>query len=305
MLINNNSDKGIACLCICRLYLSIVFSYLLQNYTLVQFCKHNYAFGCYERKHITLKILEKKTYLHYKQSYNGQNEENLFKAHIEILNAFSRIIGQSFFVADYNKQKFIYVSAKPLFLCGYTEEEVVKMGYSFFREAVVKEDIELMMEADKKWHEFFNLLSDKEKQNFTVSFDYRLKQPGGDTILINQKNSPVFQKESEKPKFTLSIINLSVNSHSGNMIATLNDSNLNYKYSFATKRWNQVTPIQLSKREREILLLSSQGFSNKRIADTLFIDISTVKFHKSNIFPKLNVKNIMEAVRYANNYKLL
>lgn len=47
----------------------------------------------------------------------------------------------------------------------------------------------------------------------------------------------------------------------------------------------------LSKREHEILDLISEGHTNAKIADLLFVSSGTVKWHTSNIFKKLNVKN--------------
>lgn len=45
----------------------------------------------------------------------------------------------------------------------------------------------------------------------------------------------------------------------------------------------------LTTREEEILQLAQQRFSNKEIAAYLGIEVSTVKFHLSNIFSKMNI----------------
>ena len=51
----------------------------------------------------------------------------------------------------------------------------------------------------------------------------------------------------------------------------------------------------LTTREREILELIGKGFSNKGIADALYIEYGTVKNHVHNILNKLNVSNRKEA----------
>jgi DNA-binding CsgD family transcriptional regulator len=47
----------------------------------------------------------------------------------------------------------------------------------------------------------------------------------------------------------------------------------------------------MSSQEIEVASLILQGFDNKRIAETLTISLSTVKFHVRNIFKKLGVSN--------------
>ncbi|MGL4397990.1 MAG: LuxR C-terminal-related transcriptional regulator [Hyphomicrobium sp.] len=52
---------------------------------------------------------------------------------------------------------------------------------------------------------------------------------------------------------------------------------------------------KLSQRERHILDLVSQQLSNKQIARTLGLEVSTIKNHMHNIISKLGVKNRSEA----------
>ncbi|MFC4401666.1 LuxR C-terminal-related transcriptional regulator [Gracilibacillus xinjiangensis] len=53
---------------------------------------------------------------------------------------------------------------------------------------------------------------------------------------------------------------------------------------------------QISKREKEVLELVIQGFSNKEIASKLFISDHTVKNHLTHIFQKLNVTDRAQAI---------
>jgi DNA-binding NarL/FixJ family response regulator len=61
----------------------------------------------------------------------------------------------------------------------------------------------------------------------------------------------------------------------------------------------------LTKREREILGLVSEGYSNGRVARLLWVTEQTVKFHLSNIYRKLDVANRTEASRWAQRNGLL
>jgi len=60
-----------------------------------------------------------------------------------------------------------------------------------------------------------------------------------------------------------------------------------------------LSPNPLSKREREIVGLITQGYRNKEIAAQLFISEQTVKNHLHNIFDKLGVSDRLELALYA------
>ena len=67
----------------------------------------------------------------------------------------------------------------------------------------------------------------------------------------------------------------------------------------------QLKALGLSKREYEVLLLISAGYSNKEIADQLFVTESTIKTHVSNILLKLDAKRRTEALVRARELNLI
>jgi DNA-binding NarL/FixJ family response regulator len=56
--------------------------------------------------------------------------------------------------------------------------------------------------------------------------------------------------------------------------------------------------VELTKREREVLNLIKQNFSNEEIANHLIIQVGTVKNHVHNILEKLSVTNRRDAAVY-------
>lgn len=66
-----------------------------------------------------------------------------------------------------------------------------------------------------------------------------------------------------------------------------------YRKPLEIRDWD-IRHLQISPREKEVLLLVLQGKTNKDIAESLFISLPTVKSHVSNIYEKLGVKNRME-----------
>jgi len=55
----------------------------------------------------------------------------------------------------------------------------------------------------------------------------------------------------------------------------------------------------LTAREREVLQLVAEGFSNRQIADTLHLSIKTVKTHRLRMMQKLDLHDRTELVKYA------
>ena len=76
------------------------------------------------------------------------------------------------------------------------------------------------------------------------------------------------------------------------------------KSTKAQKDSEEILESVLSIREIEILKLIVEGKSNKEISDLLFISQRTVEKHKSNILNKLEMKSVVDLVKYAIKNKL-
>jgi DNA-binding NarL/FixJ family response regulator len=58
-------------------------------------------------------------------------------------------------------------------------------------------------------------------------------------------------------------------------------------------------PVDLSKREMEVLELISDGYSNQEIADKLCVSKRTIDSHRQNLMDKTQVKNTASLIKYA------
>lgn len=74
-------------------------------------------------------------------------------------------------------------------------------------------------------------------------------------------------------------------------------------------RWGDLRPRNvdngLSHREREVLQLIAEGYTNKEIADILCISIKTVQAHRSNLMEKLDLHDKSELIKYAIRKKII
>ncbi|MEO6454813.1 MAG: response regulator transcription factor [Ginsengibacter sp.] len=62
---------------------------------------------------------------------------------------------------------------------------------------------------------------------------------------------------------------------------------------------------ELSPREKEILGLIAEGFTNPQIAEKIFLSPFTVDSHRKNLLAKLNVKNTASLIRLAVERRLI
>ncbi len=76
-------------------------------------------------------------------------------------------------------------------------------------------------------------------------------------------------------------------------------------FPFLDIRELQQDPIrQLSKRERSILDALSKGLTNRELSKELGISTNTVKFHLSNLYDKLSVRNRAQAIAFYYSNRL-
>lgn len=61
----------------------------------------------------------------------------------------------------------------------------------------------------------------------------------------------------------------------------------------------------LTKREKQIVQMIADGKTSQQIAETLFISPFTVETHRRNLLQKMQVKNVAELIKVANEFRLL
>ncbi|WP_018628262.1 response regulator [Niabella aurantiaca] len=71
----------------------------------------------------------------------------------------------------------------------------------------------------------------------------------------------------------------------------------------ATNDWNSIP--SLTKREKEILRLISEGLSSTDIADKLYLSQLTVETHRRNIIQKFQTNNMFSVIKLAMEHKII
>jgi DNA-binding NarL/FixJ family response regulator len=73
----------------------------------------------------------------------------------------------------------------------------------------------------------------------------------------------------------------------------------------AMRQFDALPGHVLTEREREVLALIARGYTNKQIAETLYVSEKTARNHVSHILEKLGLARRSEAAAYAVEHKLV
>ncbi|MGH1517577.1 response regulator transcription factor [Chryseobacterium sp. JK1] len=224
------------------------------------------------------------------------------------LNVLKAVAGNSvgcIYIANLKTGKLEFISDSPLLFSGLSAKEVEKLGYNFFRKYTRKEDLEILKKVNVYGFKFFECLTPKEKKAHTITYDFHVKYTNSVDVLVNHKVTPIEIDEHGDISKAVCVVSNSLNRNAGNIRVISNTSDAYWKYNHCTGKWSEETKINLKLREIEIIRLYLQGLKIEEIAEQLCVAPSTIKFHRSKLFERLGVKNIIEAISYVITNNLL
>ena len=225
--------------------------------------------------------------------------------YLEVVKSFARLTYESVYVIDYEKMGFEYVSENPLFLCGYSSAEVLEMGYEFYFKNVPEKDLELLNLINEAGFDFFAKLPSEERKQYSITYDFHLVNRDGKHILINHKLTPLFLTSDEKIWKSMCIVSIAHHKNAGNVYIHKQGTDETWELNTENGVWRKSEKPKLSKREIEILRLHAQGLTINQIAEKIFVSSDTVKYYRRRIFERLGVSNMVEALSYAVNNKMI
>ncbi len=224
--------------------------------------------------------------------------------YIRSAEAFARSTYQNVYIIDYFRQKFLYVSPNSLLLCGLTSEQVMEMSYRFYIEKVPEEEQDMLMESNRAGFAFYNSIPLEEKNKWYIQYDFHVINDGG-PILINHKLTPLSVTSDGRVWLALCVVSASTHTSPGHIEMHRIDSPEYYEYNMLTRRWAKRFMPELNDGEKSVIRLSIQGLTMNEIADRMCLSTDTIKKYRKQIFEKLGVRNISEAIISATNNRLL
>lgn len=241
---------------------------------------------------------------HWKES--NETSSNLQAQNSHLIHLIKRILideYQSFYIIDSLNKKFVYVHENALFLCGLSPREFMDLGYSFYVRYVHPEDLPLLFEVNEIGFSGYQKLSKENlEEDIYISYDFRIKS-GNIYLPIHHTLIPLVKNSKQQIELALCKVSLTDQKNIGLITARLGNKTL--LWNKEKKNWEEYLQIQLNNKDREIICLSSQGYTEKELAEQLQISESSIKKRKKILFQKLNVTNMSEAIVACCTRKLL
>ena len=154
------------------------------------------------------------------------------------------------------------------------------------------DDLEVVKRIDKKVWEFLDTLPEEEKLTYKYIYEMRVLDRGKYVRMIYQMRILAFKDDNF---LGMGIIDL----------APEQSANTSVRFQIKNCLTDEIVPFAietatdalLTPREREILALAKEGMFSKEISEKLNISVHTVNRHRQNILEKLQVDNMIEAIR--------
>lgn len=236
---------------------------------------------------------------------SNSKSQNVSNKYFNVLKAVAGTSLGCIYIIDLESQKIEFISQNPILFSGFKTADIEKIGFNFFHKYVKADDLEILKKVNSKGLKFFECLIPEEKKRHTITYDFHIKNSNNVDVLINHKITPIELFDNGGISKVVCVASYSLNRTAGNIRVMSNTSETYWRYNLFTGKWSEEYKIKLKIREIEIIRLYLQGFKIDEIAEKLFVAPSTIKFHRSKLFEKIGVNNIVEAISYVVTNNLI
>lgn len=227
---------------------------------------------------------------------------SILEKDIKLLDVLNVIENSAISIFDLYQKKHIYLSSRFETIFGFNISEAHIQGNEYFEKKVHPDDNLVAMKIGSYFFNVVLSLPAEEKKDYKLINDYRIKNSEDKYVRVIEQFQALELDKYGNLWLALCIMDLSPNQ---DLSLPLQNKVINFRTG-ELFHFPQTTKEQaLSKREKQILGLISEGLISKEIANRLFISVHTVNTHRQKILEKLNVKNSYEAIKLASNYGLI
>ncbi len=226
------------------------------------------------------------------------------QSYIDMAQAFARMSYQGVYLLDVSNNHFIYSSNDPMLRCGLDEGQFRELGIDAFKQVLVEDDYLLMCDAFTDVIAARKLVPIDLQSHFVAYLNFHILY-NGRPAMVSHKLTVIAEDRRGHPQLILGLVSPSIHDKPGFILARLMNTDTIYRYQPETHSWETATVPHLTDNELTMLRLSIQGHSLDAIGRLMFKSTESVKYYRRQVYEKLGVRNISEALAYAADYCLL
>lgn len=234
----------------------------------------------------------------------SKEEKERAETRLQALQEFCYSTNIYLYVIDLFEGVIVYASDNLRFLCGLREGEIEEMGYEFYTKYIPEEDLRKIEELRRETQKIMSTSLYSVIDRYSMTFNFHLRI--GEKVKMFQHRSQTFMcTENGFLWMVLCSIHPTYRKETGEAILRIKGEKEYYQYDFCSHKWMEKTIVELTEREKAIVALSAQGYTEEEIAAKLFKSHNSIKTSKRILFRKLGVNSIAEALMYSLNNHLL
>ncbi|WP_207495934.1 LuxR C-terminal-related transcriptional regulator [Aridibaculum aurantiacum] len=231
--------------------------------------------------------------------YKGKEEELNFQLEVQKkLLQFFHVGEYYYYIFSVSKGCFEYISPEMENVLGY---DPATMTIHQFLSLIHPDDQAHFLNFENETTEFLQSQPEDMVPHYKVRHDYRVKKKNGEYIRILQQIVTIQYNRKEGIARTFGVhTDISHLKQEGTPV--LSFIGLNGAPSYIDVKPKEIyatQKLQLSKRERQILLMLVEGMNTAQISNILFISELTVKTHRKNLLRKTSSPNTATLVTNA------
>jgi len=263
-----------------------------------------------------MRLKKIKTWLNYLDSLQHETREIEHREVLSLVGLFnSGLINHPFFrnnmpytyILDYKERRYLSMTEN---FAGYNSDCFTGSGLTHTLEIIHPQHLDLFNRKIFPTRlAILDHIPSEEHKDYVFSYTYLVRCKKGGFVQFLQKNLFI-SNDHGYPLFSVGILIDVTDFHTDNrIIQTVHKLEENgeqeEQMQFRKVFYINEEDTLISKREREILFLMSDGFSNKMIAEKLNISEKTVKRHRENMQDKTGASNGVALVSFAHRTGLI
>jgi len=209
-----------------------------------------------------------------------------------------------FFIIDYVKQQYLFVSESCKQVLGYDAWHLLKDGLALTNSSM---HTDFWLVYDRKIFQAVSRVltssTINEHQDLTFSFNAHFKRADGKWINLLQNTKYICSPATRLPLYCLAMVT--------DITSFKTDNFMNYKVEKTDRQTGQIKQLDhkkfyvcdedklLTSKEKLVLKHIADGLSSKMIAGKLNISENTINNHRQNMFTKTETYNTAQLVAFS------